>query len=80
MDQTQKNALAKSYFDASKDERINEYESVFFETCKKYHVSWCDASDGIKRLITAITDFTYDKMNAQKLGTSIENVTPLFSL
>ena len=47
--------------------------------CRKYHVSWCSASEKERLFIEEVSRVTYERDRATRLGLPVDSVRPAFA-
>ena len=50
------------------------------EADRKYHVSWCSASEKERQFIEEVSRVTYERDRATRLGLPVDSVRPMFAL
>lgn len=72
----------KSAYDAAwycqKDPEKERFYAIFFQMCRKYHVSWASATEKERQFISELTRVTYEREKALRLGLPLETVHPSF--
>lgn len=60
-------------------EHSQEYDTLFFQMCRKFHINWATATDKEKAFIIEVTRVTYERSRALQAGDSPDHVRPAFS-
>lgn len=68
---------AKDYVDACSGEKEGFY-TVFFQACRKFGVSWADATAAEKAFIEEFTRVTFERQKAEREGTAWNEIRPFF--
>jgi len=68
---------AKDYVVACSGEKEDFY-AVFFQACRKFGVSWADATAVEKAFIEEFTRVTFERQKAEREGTARDEVRPFF--
>ena len=61
-----------------KDSEKERFYAIFFQMCRKYHVSWASATEKERLFISELTRVTYEREKALRLGLPLETVRPSF--
>ena len=62
-----------------KDPEADQFYEIFFKMCRKYHVSWCSASEKERLFIVEVSRVTYERDRATRLGLPVDSVRPAFA-
>ena len=68
---------AKEYF--QRDPERDAFYRVFYEVCRRFHVTWSDASPEVRAFVEEATRVEYEKEKARRSGTSPDAVKPFFA-
>ena len=71
------NSDAKWYIDRTSGS-VQEFYDVFFQICKKYHISWGSATEKEKAFVEEVARVTYELQLAKRRGISSDHVRPSF--
>ena len=62
-----------------KDPEADRFYEIFFNMCRKYHVSWCSASEKERLFIEEVSRVTYERDRATRFGLPVDSVRPAFA-
>ena len=66
------------YIDRAKDTRENKYYDIFFNVCRRYHVSWRDASAKERGFVEEVARVEFGRSDAVEKGLPLSCVRPFF--
>ena len=74
--------MANSYMQwdiaRAKDTRENKYYDNFFNVCRRYHVSWRDASAKERAFVEEVARVEFERSEAVEKGLPLSSVRPFF--
>ena len=56
-----------------KDPEADRFYEIFFKMCRKYHVSWCSASEKERLFIEEVSRVTYERDRKMRFLSAGEN-------
>lgn len=56
-----------------------EFYTIFFDMCRKYHISWASASEKERYFVAEVSRVTFEIRRAHRLGIPVSSVRPAFS-
>lgn len=62
-----------------RDHEEERFFEIFFQICRKYHVSWASAEEKERRFIEEVTRVTYERERALRLGIPLSEIRPSFA-
>ena len=66
------------YIDRAKDTRENKYYDIFFNVCRRYHVSRRDASAKERAFVDEVGPGEFEGSEAVEKGLPLSSVRPFF--
>lgn len=66
------------YIDRAKDARENKYYDIFFSVCKRYNVSWHEASAKERAFVEKVARVEFEQSEVLENGFPINSVRPFF--
>ncbi len=67
---------AQDYF--KRDPERDEFYRIFYQTCRRFNVTWSSASPEVKAFIEEATRVTYEQEKARRTGASLQTVRSFF--
>ena len=71
--------LAKQYVMSFQGDE-EAYYGEFHAACRKYHVIWSEATEGVRHFIEEIARFNFERKKAESNGLSLSSVRPVFNI
>lgn len=62
-----------------RDPEEERFYEIFFQVCRKYHVSWASAEEKERRFVEEVTRVTYERERTLRLGLPLSEVRPSFA-
>ena len=66
----------KDYF--NRDPERDAYYRIFYQTCRRFHVTWSAASPKVRAFVEEATRIAYEQDKARRSGAPLESVKPFF--
>jgi hypothetical protein len=78
MDHNPNTAASDAQWYCRQDPEEARFYEIFFQLCRKYHVSWASASEKERVFIEEVTRVTYERDKALRLGLPLTDIHPAF--
>lgn len=79
LEEARKENLAKQYVMSFQGDE-EAYYGEFHAACRKYHVIWSEASEGVRHFIEEVTRFNFERKKTVRTGKSLLSVRPVFDI
>ena len=66
------------YIDRAKDSHESKYYNIFFNVCRRYHVSWRDASAKERAFVEEVARVEFEQSETLEKGLPLSSVRPFF--